>query len=158
MKEKDLRKLTRKQLLELLLAQTERVHILEDKLKSAEEALSNRKLEESEAGNIADAALKLNNVFKAAQAAADQYLENVKSNSLSAEEKIKQIEEDARLRAEAMIADAEKKCAEREQASENKLKEINEHIEKLRTICRQFNSLFTDDPTFVDIGGDKNEK
>lgn len=39
---------------------------------------TDRKIELEEAGNIAEAALKLNKVFEAAQKAADQYLYNLK--------------------------------------------------------------------------------
>lgn len=39
---------------------------------------ADRKIELEEAGNIAEAALKLNKVFEAAQKAADQYLYNLK--------------------------------------------------------------------------------
>ena len=75
---KDLKRLSRKQLLELLLEQTRRADILEIQLKAAEAKLNDRIILESEAGNIAEAALRLNGVFEAAQAAADQYLENIR--------------------------------------------------------------------------------
>ena len=99
MKEKELRKLTRKQLLELLLVQTERAEKLEEELKEKEALLKNRQLTELEAGNIADASLRLNGVFEAAQAAAEQYLENIMSKSSNVEEK-----------AEAIITEAKKKA------------------------------------------------
>jgi len=76
--EKDLKKLSRKQLLELLLEQTRRADMLEKQLKAAEARLKERIILESEAGSIAEAALKLNGVLEAAQAAADQYLESIK--------------------------------------------------------------------------------
>lgn len=81
MTEQDLKKLNRKQLLELLLKQTERADRLEEQLREAEEKLENRILLEKEAGSIAEAALKLNGVFEAAEAAAAQYLENIKELS-----------------------------------------------------------------------------
>lgn len=79
MEQKDLKKLNRKQLLELLLEQTKRADRLEAKLKVAQKMLKDKKISETEAGSIAEAALKLNGVFEAAQAAADQYVENVKT-------------------------------------------------------------------------------
>ncbi len=75
---KDLKKLNRKQLLELLLEQTKRVEELEELLRIAEDKMNERILAETEAGSIAEAALRLNGVFEAAQAAADQYVANVK--------------------------------------------------------------------------------
>lgn len=81
MTEKELKKLNRKQLLELLLRQTERADQLESELEETKKQLEDRRITEMEAGSIAQAALKLNGVFEAAQAAADQYLENVRSYS-----------------------------------------------------------------------------
>ena len=144
MKEKELRKLTRKQLLELLLVQTERAEKLEEELKEKEALLKNRQLTELEAGNIADASLRLNGVFEAAQAAAEQYLENIMSKSSNVEEKAEAIITEAKKKAENMIAEAEIKCYEREQRSEIRLKEINDKITRLRAVCSEFNNMFID--------------
>lgn len=143
MKDKDLRKLSRKQLLELLLMQTERADELEKKLKSTEEQLRDRQLTEMQAGNIAEAAIRLNNVFESAQAAADQYLENIISQSSDIEGKTATMEAEARKKAEDMIAEAEIKCYEREKRSEARLKEIEDKITRLRALCSEFNSMFT---------------
>ncbi len=143
MKDKDLRKLTRKQLLELLLLQTERADELEKKLKNTEEQLHDRQLTEMQAGNIAEAAMRLNNVFETAQAAADQYLENIISQSSDIKEKTATMEAEARKKAEDMIAEAEIKCYEREKRSEARLKDIEDKITRLRALCSEFNSMFT---------------
>ena len=143
LKDKDLRKLTRKQLLELLLLQTERADELEKKLKTTEEQLHNRQMTELQAGNIAEAAIRLNSVFETAQAAADQYLENIINQSSGIEEKTAAMEAEAKKKAEEMIAEAEIKCYEREKRSEARLKEIEEKITRLRALCSEFNSMFT---------------
>lgn len=78
MTEKELKKLSRRQLLELLLKQTEYSEFLEKKLKETERKLDDKILIEAEAGSIAEASLRLNGVFEAAQAAANQYLSNIK--------------------------------------------------------------------------------
>lgn len=78
MTEKELKKLNRKQLLELLLMQTARADKLEEKVERLEQRLKDRAILEAEAGSIAEAALRLNSVFEAADAAAAQYLENIK--------------------------------------------------------------------------------
>ena len=78
MTEKELKKLNRKQLLELLLRQTERVEALEQELNETKQKLEDRRITEMEAGSIAEAALKLNKVFEAAEAAAAQYVDNVR--------------------------------------------------------------------------------
>ena len=81
MTEKELRKLNRKQLLELLLKQTKRVDELEKELEECKAELDNKKLVISECGSLAEACLKLNGIFEAAQNAADQYLENVENSN-----------------------------------------------------------------------------
>lgn len=136
MKEKDLRRLGRKQLLELLLAQTERADALEAELEKAKEALAERKLIEMESGTVADASMKLNGVFEAAQAAADQYIENIRI-------KCERADEEARAKAEAIIKEAEEKAAEREQKAEERLADIKCKIERLRAVCREINDFYT---------------
>lgn len=87
MTEKELKKLNRKELLELLLIQTARADKLEAELAEAHEQLKRREIMEMEAGTMAEAALKLNDVFSAADAAAAQYLQNIKRISKLLEEK-----------------------------------------------------------------------
>ena len=81
MTEKELKKLSRAELLELLVYQTKKVEDLQDELDEANRRLANRRIMLRNAGSIAEAALEINEVFQAAQAAADQYLENVKRNA-----------------------------------------------------------------------------
>ena len=78
MTEKELRKLNRYQLLELLIMQTERADMLMARLELAEKQLVDKHLNISNLGSIAEASLQLNGVFQAAQAAADQYLEEAR--------------------------------------------------------------------------------
>ncbi len=78
MTDKELRKLNRKQLLELLLLQAKENSALKAQIQSLEEQLQSRQILLEKAGNIAEAALQLNQVFQKAQAAADQYVDNVR--------------------------------------------------------------------------------
>ena len=87
MTEKDLKKLNRKQLLELLLQQTERAELLEAELELTKKKLADRIIKEKEAGSIAAAALSLSGIFEAAQAAADLYLESIKAANANADTK-----------------------------------------------------------------------
>lgn len=78
MTNKELQKLSRRQLLELMLEQSKRIDKLEQQLAAVNEELHNRYIITEEAGSIAEAALRLNHIFEAAQAAADQYVESVR--------------------------------------------------------------------------------
>lgn len=62
----------------MLLEQTRRADELQEKLREAEEKLQERTIAIENAGSIANAALKLNKVFEAADAAVAQYIESVK--------------------------------------------------------------------------------
>lgn len=77
MTEQELRKLGRRELLEILLEQSKEVDRLQAALASAQEQLDNREIVLNEAGSIAEASLKLNGIFEVAQNAANQYLENI---------------------------------------------------------------------------------
>ena len=79
MTDKELQKLSRTELLELLLVQSRELDKKNQELESLRAQLQTRQIALSQAGNIAEAALRLNGIFEAAQAAADQYLENVMS-------------------------------------------------------------------------------
>ena len=72
-----LKKLSRQELLEMLIESERHVEQLEKELEATRKQLEDRKIQIENAGSIAEAALKLNGIFEAAQAAADQYLENL---------------------------------------------------------------------------------
>lgn len=78
MTDKELRKLSRAELLEMLLEQTKRIEALKAELELKNKELENRRIMIEKAGSIAEASLRLNEVFEAAQKAADQYLYNIK--------------------------------------------------------------------------------
>lgn len=103
MTEKDLKKLNRYQLLELLIVQTERADKLEASLKLAERRMVDQTLQITPLGSIAEASLHVEGVFQAAQKAADMYID-------AAKKKAEEIERAARENAEAIIAEAEAKA------------------------------------------------
>ena len=78
MTDKELRRLSRSELLEMLIAQTEENRQLKIRLERAEAQLRDRRIAVEKAGSLAEAALQLNRVFEAADKAAQQYLENVR--------------------------------------------------------------------------------
>lgn len=79
MNKKELKKLSRAELLELLLEIDQENETLRSENDRLTEALQQRTIAMAQTGSIAEAALKLNGVFEAAQAAADQYLDSIRS-------------------------------------------------------------------------------
>ncbi len=102
MTEKELKKLNRYQLLELIILQTEQIADLEKQLEKARELLESQHVQITQAGSIAEAALQLSGIFEAAQSAADIYLANVKTHADNAD----RIEADARSAAEQILSEA----------------------------------------------------
>lgn len=78
MTEKELLKLNKSEMLEIMLAQSREIDSLREQLAEAEARLEDRRITIEKAGSLAEASLKLTKVFEEAQKAADLYLENVK--------------------------------------------------------------------------------
>jgi DUF438 domain-containing protein len=78
MTDRELHKLSKKELLEIMVSQGEEIDSLREQLKAANQKLKAREISVREAGSIAEASLRLNKVFEAADAAAAQYLESIK--------------------------------------------------------------------------------
>ena len=81
---------------------------MENELKALEKALEDRRLRIHNAGNIADAALELNDCFRSAQNAAEQYLNEIKALCAEAEEERQRLLADARAEAAEIIENAKK--------------------------------------------------
>ncbi len=79
MAEKELRKMNRAELIEIIYALQQREQSLQQQIASLEKQLTEKKIVLKEAGNIAEAALRLNDIFASAQAAADQYVRSVRA-------------------------------------------------------------------------------
>ena len=77
MTDKQLRKLSRIELLEMLIQHSKEITRLQEQLEEAHELLEDKYIAIDNAGSIAEASLQINGVFSAAQQAADQYLQNV---------------------------------------------------------------------------------
>lgn len=86
MTDKELHRLNRRQLLELMLSQSRRIDKLERELAEAKEQLENRRIVAEQSGSIAEAALRLSGVFEAAEEAAALYLESVRQNAVQKRE------------------------------------------------------------------------
>ena len=73
---KELKRLSRADLLEMLIDQSKELQEVREKLEKAEAELQKREIAIHNAGSIAEASLMLNGVFEAAQAACQEYVEN----------------------------------------------------------------------------------
>ncbi len=88
MTERQLSRLSRADMLKIMIAQSRQLEELQEKLErtekklaETEKALSERELKLTRAGSIAEASLQVTKIFEEAQKAADLYLENIKRMS-----------------------------------------------------------------------------
>ncbi|MBQ8312058.1 MAG: hypothetical protein IJX84_02480 [Clostridia bacterium] len=124
MTDRELRKLHRSELLELLIAQGKENVALQERLTQAEEAVQTREMTIREAGSMASAAVEINDLIGAAQRAVDLYTENIYRVCLEQEAKAEKLVDEAQTHAEQMVSDADE-CVERmTSALENRALEI----------------------------------
>ena len=115
MTERELRRLSRADLLEMLIDQSVELQQVKSELAAARAELEKREIDIREAGSIAEAALRLNGVFEAAQAASEQYLQQVRLLSQEQEGICAQLEQESREKAERRLRETERSCAALEQ-------------------------------------------
>lgn len=104
MTDRELRKLSRAELLEILLMQGKTVEELQGRVAELEERLREKNLQLADAGSIAEAALRLEGVFEAAQRSADVYLANVARLNAESQQR--------REEAERLYTQTQAKCQE----------------------------------------------
>ena len=103
MTDKDLRRLSRAELLDILYEQRKRYEDSLAENQALRQQLEDRTLRIASAGSIAEAAIQVNSVFEAAQAAADQYLASVKAATAEMVQKT----DEAQRQRETIIQDAQ---------------------------------------------------
>ena len=108
MTDKELRRLSRAELLDILYEQQKRYEESLTENQALRQQLEERTLRIASAGSIAEAAVQVNGVFEAAQAAADQYLASVKA----AAAEMAQNTDEAQRQREAIVQDAEREAAQ----------------------------------------------
>lgn len=106
MTEKELKKLNRAELLEMLLLQTKKVEELQQELEQVKAELESKSIKIEKSGSLAEASLQLTDIFKTAQEAAELYVENMKQRCYEKEQFCAQKEEEA----EKLLEDTRKRC------------------------------------------------
>lgn len=127
---KEMKKLRRDELLEMLIDQTKQKDALQQKLDEAEEKLKSREIALQEAGTLADAALRLSDIFEAADSAASQYLENVRTLTERKKAAIQQMEEETRQSVERRLTEAKQSVERQLSDTAEKCRAMEEETEK----------------------------
>ena len=130
MKDKELRRLSRAELLELLIDKTRENETLRSQLDEALAQLDDRTLRIEKAGTMAEAALLVNGVLDAAQRAGQQYMENMQERRRVQEEHCARLEEESRARADRLLTETRQRCLKMEQETQQRCAELQHTAEQ----------------------------
>lgn len=143
MKHNELKRLSRKELLEILLLQSKKIEELKIELKESDKKIKSKNITLATSGSLAEASLKLSHIFEDADEAISIYKINI--NKQIEEEKNNFRREGEEIRDKLIVKTKElcnrkieqtiKNCIKKEQETEAKCKKIeNEYLEKLRKL------------------------
>ena len=156
MTDKELKRLNRRELLEMLIMQSKKIDRMQTEIDELNQKLSKRDLVISESGSIAEASIKINNVFANAQTAADQYLKNVYNLHADTEKECRILRE----KTEAECREMEKQAKEQAQQYLEQTKQmidsgVSDFKERMKEMA---DMLFDQEKVNEILNGDKHEK
>ena len=102
MTDKEFKRLSRAQLIDIIYQLQLQIDKLNEEKQELESELADKRFRLSNAGNIADAALEINDCFRSAQNAAEQYLNEIKAIREETEAERQRILSQARTEAAAI--------------------------------------------------------
>lgn len=151
MTDKELQRLKRGELLEMLLEQSKenealkiQVANLNEGMNELRDKLEDRKIKIEKAGTLAEASLLLNGVFESAQLAAQQYLDNLKETedkctamTYVAQERCEVMKEETKQFCDKLESDTRKKCEEMETSTRLKCETREREAEERCTALDQ---------------------
>ena len=131
MTDKQMKQMSRKELLEILIDQGKEIAELKKNLRAAEEKLNEKELIQKQTGTMSEAALKLNGVFESVDAAVTQYLENIKLCHDKQQAAYDQIIFEAETKAAQIVREAEEE-------KDRKMKEADDYWQLLTAKMEEF--------------------
>ena len=126
MTDKEFKRLSRAQLIDIIYQFQLQIDTLTEKNQALEQELADKRLRLRNAGNIAEAALEINDCFRGAQNAAEQYLNEIKALREETEVQRQEILSQARAEAAAILAGAKKTQGDYDSAIEAILEEYGQ--------------------------------
>ena len=120
MTDRELRKLRRVDLLELLAQVSREKEALQDQVAALQAQLAERQLNMDQAGTFAEASLRLSGVFADIDAAGAQYLYNLQQLSQERTAACERLEAESRAQADAILAEAKTQAAALEAEAQTK--------------------------------------
>ena len=133
MTEKQVRTLTKLDMLKMLQQQEVEINRLQTEKTEAIRQLDERRIQIGNAGSIAEASLMVSGIMKAAQDAADIFLENVCVLDAQKAEMLEELEEKAAERANAIYNEAERRRIEAEREARQIIAEVEHEARQIIT-------------------------
>lgn len=130
MTDKELQRLKRGELLEMLLEQSKENDRLKEEVEELRAQLADRKIEIESAGTIAEASFRLNGVFDAAQAAAQQYLDNLQLLYDREEVNCVKKEEETEAYVKKLLEDTQRECEIKEQQMQDRCTAMKQTVKE----------------------------
>ena len=143
MTERELRRLSRTDLMELLLAQRRENEQLRCILDQTQAQLADRTIQINNAGSIAEASLQQGGIFTAAQDSCQYYLENIQLLNARQSEICQQMEQETKEKCDRMLEEAEKKSQQCWENCSAKIKQLVESFDGLQQAMELYSSLNT---------------
>ena len=126
MTDKEFKRLNRAQLIDIIYQLQLQLDKVNEEKRELEGELADKRLRLSAAGNIAEAALEINDCFRSAQNAAEQYLNEIKAIREETEAERQRILAQAQAEAEAIIASTKQTQGDYDSAIEAILQEFKQ--------------------------------
>lgn len=126
MTDKEFKRLSRAQLIEIIYQLQLQIDKLNEEKQALQNELEDKRLRLQSAGNIAEAALEINDCFRSAQNAAEQYLNEIKAIREETDTERQRILKEAKAEAEAIVAGAKNTQGDYDSAIEAILKEYQQ--------------------------------
>lgn len=124
MTDKEFKRLSRPQLIDIIYQLQLQIDKLNEQNQTLEQELADKRLRLSKAGNIAEAALEINDCFRSAHKAAEQYLNEIKAIREETELQRQSIIAEAQAQAKAILAGKKNTQGNCDSAIEDILKEF----------------------------------
>ena len=141
MTERELRRLSRTDLLELLLAQRRENEQLRCILDQTQAQLADRTIKIDKAGSLAEASLQLSGIFDAAQDSCQYYMDNIRLLSERQNTVCMQMEQETQEKCDKMVAEAELKAQQCWENCSAKIKQLVDSFSGLQQAMEAYSAF-----------------
>ena len=141
MTERELRRLSRADLLELLLAQRRENEQLRCMLDQTQSQLADRTIKIDNAETLAEASLQLSGIFTAAQDACQYYMDNIQQLSERQSLVCQQMEQETREKCDRMVAEAEARSQQCWEECAEKIRQLVGSFEGLQQVIELYGNI-----------------